>query len=209
MRVGGCDGIRTGQVDIGMNGKSRPIDRMAPVDDLAVMVAADQVRDALTWLKCTPNGLTQKVSGNSGSRAVMWPATPSSKPNLENSRKAAAKRCLRCSPLLRRGLEYRGLRQGVPDATGRCLHGCRLSRGGDSRCVHTSVSRKVSLYPLQDRVYTGLQILPRQSEASAVSSASPNSAASARVTHRGGLTLSTLRYCPVRPTITPCSRSCS
>ena len=46
--------------------------------------------------KCTANGLTQKVSGNSGSRAVMWPATPSSKPALLNSRKAAARRSLRC-----------------------------------------------------------------------------------------------------------------
>src|SRR5436309_15839015 len=27
----------------------------------------------------------------------MWPATPSSKPNLLNRRKLAAKRCLRCS----------------------------------------------------------------------------------------------------------------
>src|SRR5438309_8242151 len=47
------------------------------------------------WPKCMPKGLTQKWSVSSGSRAVMWPATPSSKPHLENMRKAAARRCLR------------------------------------------------------------------------------------------------------------------
>ena len=45
--------------------------------------------------KCMANGLTQKWSDSSGSRAVMWPATPSSKPNLENRRKPAASRCFR------------------------------------------------------------------------------------------------------------------
>ena len=49
------------------------------------------------WPKCMPKGLTQKWSARSGSRAVMWPATPSSKPNLEKRRKAAARRCLRWS----------------------------------------------------------------------------------------------------------------
>ena len=48
------------------------------------------------WLKLMPNGFTQKWSSRSGSRAVMWPATPSSKPNLPKSRKPAARRCLRC-----------------------------------------------------------------------------------------------------------------
>ena len=48
------------------------------------------------WLKLIPNGFTQKWSSRSGSRAVMWPATPSSKPNFPNSRKPAARRCLRC-----------------------------------------------------------------------------------------------------------------
>ncbi len=47
------------------------------------------------WPKCMAKGLTQKWSSRSGSRAVMWPATPSSKPNLENSRNAAARRCFR------------------------------------------------------------------------------------------------------------------
>src|SRR5215471_6361412 len=45
--------------------------------------------------KCKPKGLTQKQSGRSGSRAVMWPATPSSKPYSAKSRKAAARRSLR------------------------------------------------------------------------------------------------------------------
>ena len=48
-------------------------------------------------LKFIPNGFTQKRSRCSGSRTVMWPATPSSKPNLPNSRNDAASRCLRCS----------------------------------------------------------------------------------------------------------------
>src|SRR5882757_4926602 len=46
--------------------------------------------------KCMPNGLTQKWSSSSGSRAVMCPATPSSKPNRLNRRNAAARFCLRC-----------------------------------------------------------------------------------------------------------------
>ena len=48
------------------------------------------------WLKLIPNGFTQKWSSRSGSRAVMWPATPSSKPNFPKIRKPAARRCLRC-----------------------------------------------------------------------------------------------------------------
>src|SRR6478672_4582741 len=46
-------------------------------------------------LKFMANGLTQKWSSSSGSRAVMWPATPSSNPNAPNRRNAAASRCLR------------------------------------------------------------------------------------------------------------------
>ena len=45
--------------------------------------------------KSMPNGFTQKQSVCSGSRAVMWPATPSSKPYFEKTRNAAARRCLR------------------------------------------------------------------------------------------------------------------
>ena len=41
------------------------------------------------------NGLTQKWSVNSGSRAVMWPATPSEKPKRPNNRSAPANLCLR------------------------------------------------------------------------------------------------------------------
>ena len=47
--------------------------------------------------KCMPNGFTQKWSGHSGSRAVIWPAIPSLKPNFAKRRKAEAKRCLRCT----------------------------------------------------------------------------------------------------------------
>ncbi len=42
-----------------------------------------------------PNGFTQNSSGNSGSRAVMWPATPSEKPNLPKMRNAPASLALR------------------------------------------------------------------------------------------------------------------
>ena len=49
------------------------------------------------WRKLRPNGLTQKWSGNSGSRTVMWPATPSPKPKRPKMRSAPASLCLRCS----------------------------------------------------------------------------------------------------------------
>src|SRR5580698_1267442 len=51
--------------------------------------------DTLIWLKLMPNGLTQKCSGYSGSRAVMWPATPSENPSLPKTRNAPASCCLR------------------------------------------------------------------------------------------------------------------
>ena len=47
------------------------------------------------WRKLMPNGLTQKWSGNSGSRTVMWPATPSPKPNRPKMRSAPASFALR------------------------------------------------------------------------------------------------------------------
>ena len=47
------------------------------------------------WRKLRPNGLTQKWSGNSGSRTVMWPATPSPKPKRPKMRSAPASFCLR------------------------------------------------------------------------------------------------------------------
>ena len=53
-----------------------------------------QHRNMLKW---KPNGFTQNVSGCSGSRTVMCPATPSSKPIFENSRNAAASRRFRCT----------------------------------------------------------------------------------------------------------------
>ena len=49
------------------------------------------------WRKLMPNGLTQKWSGNSGSRTVMWPATPSPKPKRPKMRSAPASFCLRWS----------------------------------------------------------------------------------------------------------------
>ena len=47
------------------------------------------------WRKLLPNGLTQKWSGNSGSRTVMCPATPSPKPKRPKMRRAPASFCLR------------------------------------------------------------------------------------------------------------------
>src|SRR3989337_1501376 len=47
------------------------------------------------WRKLLPNGLTQNSSGNSGSRTVMWPATPSLNPNLPKMRRAPASFALR------------------------------------------------------------------------------------------------------------------
>src|SRR5271154_6367318 len=49
-----------------------------------------------TWRKLMPKGFTQKWSVSSGSRAVMWPATPSEKPKRPNTRSAPASFCLRC-----------------------------------------------------------------------------------------------------------------
>ncbi len=43
-----------------------------------------------------PKGSTQNVSVNSGSRAVMCPATPSLKPEAAKMRKPPARRSLRC-----------------------------------------------------------------------------------------------------------------
>src|SRR3954452_7994823 len=50
-----------------------------------------------TWRKLIANGLTQKWSGNSGSRTVMCPATPSPKPQRPKMRNAPASFCLRCN----------------------------------------------------------------------------------------------------------------
>src|SRR5262249_53387147 len=46
-------------------------------------------------LKFIPKGFTQNRFGCSGSRTVMWPATPSSKRKRPKTRNAAARRCLR------------------------------------------------------------------------------------------------------------------
>lgn len=51
--------------------------------------------EAFIKLKDTPNGLTQKVVGSTGSRSVICPATPSSNPYFPKIRKAAASRPLR------------------------------------------------------------------------------------------------------------------
>ena len=50
--------------------------------------------------KWTPNGLTQKRSGCSGSRTVMWPATPSSKPKRREQAEGAREALLAVAALL-------------------------------------------------------------------------------------------------------------
>ena len=52
--------------------------------------------EARMWLNGVPKGFTQKQSVCSGSRTVMWPATPSLNPKRPKIRKAAARRSLRC-----------------------------------------------------------------------------------------------------------------
>src|SRR4051794_10682300 len=49
------------------------------------------------WRKLYPNGLTQNRSGNSGSRTVMCPATPSANPSRPKIRNAPASLALRCA----------------------------------------------------------------------------------------------------------------
>lgn len=50
--------------------------------------------EALIMENATPKGLTQNVVGSTGSRSVMWPATPSSKPYLPKILNAAPQRQL-------------------------------------------------------------------------------------------------------------------
>src|ERR1700761_9024095 len=53
--------------------------------------------ERLSCENARPNGFTQKVCGSTGSRSVMCPATPSSKPYLPKMRNASARRPLRYS----------------------------------------------------------------------------------------------------------------
>ncbi len=91
------DDVRPGGVDLRVDRERRLVDRPVAVHDLPPVVADQQQVLTRMWPKCIPNGFTQKWSVNSGSRAVMCPATPSSKPNRLNNRKAAARFCLRCN----------------------------------------------------------------------------------------------------------------
>ena len=70
MGVGGGDHVGPGGVDLGVDGEGSGVDRPPAFDDLAVVVEEDEV-GTLIWLKGSPNGLTQKWSASSGSRAVM------------------------------------------------------------------------------------------------------------------------------------------
>src|SRR4051794_29008305 len=91
------------------------------------------------WEKLMPNGFTQKWSSRSGSRAVMWPATPSSNPNLPKRRNPAARRCLRCwrssSTVSYFGRYHRGSRAMVS---------LSVSVIGRSSCVRATPTRVVT-----------------------------------------------------------------
>ena len=89
--------------------------------------ASTRIRsEALIRLKAVPNGFTQNVFGWTGSRSVMWPAMPSSKPYLPKMRNAAV---LETSVLLRRWDDGRTkpcwpyLPASLPFRYARCLYG--------------------------------------------------------------------------------------
>ncbi len=52
-----------------------------------------------------PNGLTQKWSGSSGSRAVMWPAVPSLEPELAEQAEGGGEPLLAMTPFFFQGVE--------------------------------------------------------------------------------------------------------
>ena len=81
------------------------------------------------WRKLRPNGLTQKWSGNSGSRTVMWPATPSPNPKRPKMRSAPASFCLRCSRAPPPRCRTSGARPAAPpSASGRSVDRPRRRR---------------------------------------------------------------------------------
>ena len=101
--------------------------------------------------KCIPNGFTQKWSVSSGSRAVMWPATPSSNPNLENRRNAAAKRCLRWSRSSTM-LNWGGAGNRVwPPPTSLASVSCGVSVSSDAVVMMTSLELGISAQCTADR----------------------------------------------------------
>ena len=76
-RVGVGRGLHVGAggVDLGVDGEGGGVDRVSPSTTSPWWLTRMR-SDALIRLKSMANGLTQKWSGRSGSRAVMWPATP-------------------------------------------------------------------------------------------------------------------------------------
>ena len=68
--------------------------------------------------KCIPNGFTQKQSGCTGSRTVMWPATPSSKPYLAKMRNAHARVFFRWARSWTLSVKVGGRRKGRGLASG-------------------------------------------------------------------------------------------
>src|SRR5436190_1750425 len=92
------------------------------------------------WLKLSPSGLTQKWSRCSGSRAVMWPARPSSNPNLPKRRNPAARRCLRRS----RSSSTDPNDGRYVSATERLLH-CSLATSRGTRLAHARSGSNASV----------------------------------------------------------------
>ena len=97
VRVRGGDHVGTRRVHLRVDRERGAVHQRVALDHRR-RVWSTQIRsDTRMCLKFIPNGFTQKRSRCSGSRTVMWPATPSSKPNLPKRRNDAASRCLRCS----------------------------------------------------------------------------------------------------------------
>src|SRR3954468_12187878 len=118
--------------------------------------------DTRICLKDRPNGLTQKWSSSSGSRAVMWPATPSSKPNLPNSRNAPARRCLRkrrSSSTVRSPVAVGNFTSvaAMPPSLGTRSAGLLLHRvGGRGRALGVEVAPGRDLHVVVELVHPGL-----------------------------------------------------
>lgn len=101
-----------------------------------------------TWIRSealireneTPNGFTQKVVGSTGSRSVMWPATPSSKPYLPKIRKAAASLPLRYSRSLYLSSKTGGLGKEYGESTWASLEADEASEARREVVCAVSVS---------------------------------------------------------------------
>jgi len=108
--------------------------------------------ETLTWPKCMPKGFTQKRSPCSGSLAVMWPATPSSKPPLGEEAKG------RGEPLL-----------AIEALDGGVLVGAVVGMGQDLSHVDSFASKVPPLYSgaIPESQSTPASAIPTEAAASA------------------------------------------